>query len=282
MRSLIRRHWIVCCGMITVLAFFLGMPVLGALEKASKRTFSVMTYNIWELNEKRPAVKDVVEVVRSEGIPDILLLQEVRGEDMSLLLSSALGLPHHLYRQADGQKYGLAVLSRYPLTDNMFFYFKSSKMGRGALKATATVNDRKVRVCSVHLDRIDSVKVNKHGIDLTWGDSLYLLAHETTDETVRSRSVEELLDWVGSESVIIGGDFNTVFCSKAIRKMGAVFEDALSHSPDYFTGSYLKSGLPVDPRLDFLFHSHDLECLGACVIRRTAGDHYPVRGRFSW
>jgi hypothetical protein len=36
----------VCCGVIAVLAFCVGMPVPGALEKASKRTFSVMTYNM--------------------------------------------------------------------------------------------------------------------------------------------------------------------------------------------------------------------------------------------
>ena len=62
--------------------------------------------------------------------------------------------------------------------------------------------------------------------------------------------------------------------------MGTVFEDALWHTPDYLTGSYIKSTLPVDPRLDFLFYSKDLECLGASVVRRSAGDHYPVRAVF--
>jgi len=38
-----------------------------------------MTYNIWVLNGKRPAVADVVKVIRSEGVPDLILLQEVRG-----------------------------------------------------------------------------------------------------------------------------------------------------------------------------------------------------------
>jgi len=54
-----------------------------------------------------------------------------------------------------------------------------------------------------------------------------------TRETTRGRSVDEYLEWIGSEGaekVIIGGDFNTVFYSRAIRKMGAVFEDVLWHS----------------------------------------------------
>jgi len=241
LRSLVRRHWVACFGLIAILAFFAGMPVWGTSEKTPENTFSVMTYNIWDLNGKGPAVQDVVMVIKNAGIPDILLLQDVGSEEMVVSLASALALPHQFYRRPDEHNYDLAILARYPLTDSGFFYFKSSQTGRGALKATATINGRKVQVCSVHLDRIDSVKVNQQGVDLTWGAALHLLANETTDETARTRSVEELLDWVGSGSVIIGGDFNTVFCSKAIRKMGAVFKDALSYSRDYFTGSYIKS-----------------------------------------
>ena len=110
-----------------------------------------------------------------------------------------------------------------------------------------------------------------------------MLTREITEETVRSRSVDELLSWMGSGNpggIIIGGDFNTVLYSKPIRKMGTVFEDALWNSPDYFTGTYIKSTLPVDPRLDFLFYSKDLECRGASVVKRSAGDHYPVRAVF--
>ena len=64
--------------------------------------------------------------------------------------------------------------------------------------------------------------------------------------------------------------------------MEAVFEDALRDSPDYFTGTYLRSTLPVDPRLDFLFHSKDLECLSACMVKQSAGDHYPVQAVFDF
>lgn len=151
------------------------------------------------------------------------------------------------------------------------------------MRANVAVNGRNVLVCSVHLDRIDSIKVNKDGVGISWGDALSLLTNEIMEDTVRSRSVDELLDWIGSggpRRVIIGGDFNTVLYSKAIRKMGRVFEDALRYSPDCFTGSYLRSTLPVDPRLDFLFHSSDMECFDASVVKKSAGDHYPVRAVF--
>jgi len=140
-----------------------------------------------------------------------------------------------------------------------------------------------VRICSVHLDRIDAIAVKDDGVQISWGEALSLLTSEMTEETVRSRSVDELLEWIGSggaESVIIGGDFNTVLYSMAIRRMAAVFDDALWDSQDYFTGTYLKSTLPVNPRLDFLFHSSDMVCHGAYVVKKSAGDHYPVRAVF--
>ena len=269
--------------LILATALFGCVPVRDVGEKALEDSFSVMTYNIWDLNGKRPAVEDVVKVIRSEGIPDLILLQEVRGEGMALKIAEALGLSHHLYHEFKGKTYGAAIISRVPLTDMGFLLFKAGKTGRGAIRADIVVNGRKVRVCSAHLDRIESVKVEKEGVEISWGGALSMLTREIRQETVRSRSVDQLLSWVGSGnpgSVIIGGDFNTILYSKAIRKMGKVFEDALWSSPDYFTGTYIKSTLPVDPRLDYLFYSKDFECLGASVIKRSAGDHYPVRAVF--
>ena len=134
LRSLVRRHWVACFGLIALLTFFAGIPVLGALEKASKDAFSVMTYNIWDLSGKGPAVQDVAKVIRSAGIPDILLLQDVGSEEMAVSLSTALALPYRFYLRVDGHGYDLAILARYPLTDSGFFCFKSSQTGAGCFK----------------------------------------------------------------------------------------------------------------------------------------------------
>jgi len=277
--SVLRWRWLAGLLVAAVVAFVFWVPVRGGFKKeADGANVTVMTYNIWDLGGKRPALKHVEAVIRHAGIPDVLLLQEVRGEKMAALLAESLGFHYYLYRedQARGHPYGVSILSRYPLIESRSLCFKSSKAGRGALEATVVLEDLKLRVCSVHLDRIEPIAEDKKGVHPSWDEALFLLARETTAETVRSRCVEELLAWVGSDRVIVGGDFNTVFCSKAIRKMEAVFVDALTGSSDYLTGTYIKSGLPVAPRLDFLFHSKDLRCIKACVVRESAGDHFPV------
>lgn len=268
-----------------LLGLWLWVPVRGGLDKDSAGVgLSVMTYNIWDLGGKRPDLKDVAGVIDRAGVPDVLLLQEVRGEQMAVSLALALGFMYHLYRNdaARGHDYGVAILSRYPLRDGRSLNFKSSGAGRGVLGATVVVGGREVRVCTVHLDRIDPIEEDREGACVSWGKALSLLAHETMDETVRSRCVKELVAWAGWERVIIGGDFNTVFCSRAVREMETAFEDALAGTSDYVTGTYIKSGLPVAPRLDYVFYSRDLRCLKARVVRESAGDHYPVWARLGF
>ena len=76
---------------------------------------------------------------------------------------------------------------------------------------------------------------------------------------------------------IIGGDFNTFPFSTAIRKMDRRYDDALLESKDYFSGTYKKLALPVQPRIDFIFHSRNIECREGAVIKEGDGDHFPVR-----
>ena len=138
-------------------------------------------------------------VIRRAGIPDVLLLQEVRGERMAARLAGELGFLYHLYREgaARSHGFGVAILSRYPLNDGGSFYFKSSPSGRGVLEATLVVGGRKVRVCTVHLDRIDPIDEDREGVHVSWAKAFLLLAREMAKETVRSRCVKELLAWVG-------------------------------------------------------------------------------------
>jgi len=77
------RRWGLYCGVVAALALCSLVPVLGGLDQEPKGGFSVMTYNIWDLGRRRPAVQDVAAGIMGAGVPDILLLQEVRGEAAS-------------------------------------------------------------------------------------------------------------------------------------------------------------------------------------------------------
>jgi endonuclease/exonuclease/phosphatase family metal-dependent hydrolase len=80
-----------------------------------------------------------------------------------------------------------------------------------------------------------------------------------------------------SDGVIIGGDFNTVPFSRAIRSMGRRYEDALWPSVDYFTGTYSMVKFPFKPRIDYIFHSGGMRVMAAGVIRDGGGDQEGYR-----
>ena len=246
---------------------------------------SVVTYNLGTPGGEKIPLSDVIAAVKSMGVPDLLILQEVHGEKEASGIAKKLGLGYLVYSNYTPAKAGdgLAIISRYPLSDPHIHYIKVC--GHAWFSTEMVVKEEPFLVCSVHLERIRPLEFDKDKdrVELPWKKAFQLLQTELIQETPRTRAVNEFLMWVKShrcERVIIGGDFNTVPFSTAIRKMGKRYDDALWPGLDYLTGSYQKVPLPITPRIDYIFHSPDIKCRSASVIKHGAGDHYPVRAVF--
>jgi len=261
---------IFCC----VFVLFHEVKGEGAME-----TVTVVTYNVGTLNGEKPSLERVVSAIGKKGAPDLLLLQEVPDEAFALRIAGKLRLPYHAFGaySANGSGYGLAVLSSRPLVNPAMHLLKP--YGHSVLTAEMRSEKNRVLVCSAHLERVRTVKQNKEGFELPWEKAFQILKTELTNETPRSHAVEEILLLLAlrrSEETIIGGDFNTVPFSTAIRGMERVYSDALWLTTDYFTGTYIKVGFFLKPRIDYIFHSVGMKVREASVIRQGAGDHYPV------
>jgi len=244
-------------------------------------SLKVVTYNIANVKGGK-GLEKISRAIRTMGVPDVLLLQEAHGEFATGVLARNLGLPHFVYADYRSQDNGLAVLARKPLEGRATSYFTESRDGYGALAAELIVCNRRVLVCSLHLDRTPRVRRNG---SVTWRTVLGLFKTELFDDTVRVRSVNELLGWLKrfpSDDLIIGGDFNTFPLSRPIRKMGERFDDALWPSRDYLTGTYTDVDFPLRPRIDYIFHSQGIKCKAASVIKASGSDHYPVRAVFEY
>jgi len=248
-------------------------------------SFSVMSFNVGDTNWSFPSADQISQVIRETGPPDILLLQEVRGERQVEQISQMLNYPNYIAVPYKSQRrVCLAILSMFPIDHPDYLYFRSSSQGSGALCSVVNLGGVPILVCSVHLDQIPSKRRLKNGyVDQTVEHTAHQLREEIFGDTVRSRSAAELIAWIqgkGYPSIIIGGDFNTIPFSKAVMAMDAAFEDALWPSIDYFTGTYFKINSPLLPRVDYIFHSSDLKAYDPKVIKNSPGDHYPVRAKF--
>ena len=254
-------------------------------QQAPNTQLVVMTYNIGTPGGEKIPLSRIVAVVESMGVPDLLLLQEVHGEKEASGIAKSLGLNYYVYSNYSPAKAGdgLSIISRYPLFDPDIYYIKAC--GYALFSTGMVVKGQPFLVCSVHLARIRPLAFskNKDTVDVSWKKAFQLLQTELTQETPRTRAVDELLTWLKSrnfERVIIGGDFNTVPFSTAIRKISRIYNDALWPTAGYFTGSYTKLSLPIKPRIDYIFYSPDIKCSSASIVKQGAGDHYPVRAIF--
>jgi len=250
-----------------------GQNVLNDLE--------VMTCNIGNLKgDKSLAREKVVDYLKLCGVPDVLFLQEVLSENEAEYFSKKLGLNYFVFLNDFKGTYGIAILSKTPLTNHDRIYFKASRRGGGAHAADVMVGRKKVRVVNVHLDSVEPLVIVDGKVEVTLSSILLFVKNEIFGDSVRSRSANELIQWLGekrADNIILGGDFNSVPFSKAIRIIGSRFDDVLWPSLKYLTGTYKRLNFPVAPRIDFLFVSSDLHCRQADVISRSPGDHFPVR-----
>jgi len=266
---------------IAFLILLCGFLILHEVQGGiARQPLSVMTYNIGTIDGDSIPFSRVIEVISRDGVPDLLILQEVRDEKEACNIAKSLGLRYYVYDSYSLAKAGdgLAIISSNPLSNPAIHYIKAC--GHAVFAAEMMLNEKRFLVCSVHLERVEPFeRVNKR-VQLSWKKAFSLLRTEITRETPRTRGVSEIMAWIQSRQyarVIIGGDFNTVPFSTAIRRMGSQYDDALWPTLDYITGSYSKVSLPIKPRIDYIFHSPDIKCSSASVGKDGGGDHYPVR-----
>ena len=156
----------------------------------------VVTFNV-HLGADVPGLAHAIRSNTALARADVLLIQEIEshpGDDRARTLAAALNL-NLVYAPAriegDGT-HGLAILSRYPLSDLEVIGLKKYDLGyrgtrrRIAMAATVHLPDRNVRVYNVHLDT-----------RLTPEERLLQL------EPVVAEAMKQ-------PAALIGGDFNTI------------------------------------------------------------------------
>ena len=120
-------------------------------------SLEVITCNIGDLGGyQRLEREEIVDFFKLCGVPDVLLLQEVGSRDKAEYFSDKLGLKYFVFLSDFLQRRnGMAILSRFPLSNPDKLYFKTSKYGYGAVAADLVVGGKKIQVVNVHMDRID-------------------------------------------------------------------------------------------------------------------------------
>ncbi|MCA9146551.1 MAG: endonuclease/exonuclease/phosphatase family protein [Planctomycetales bacterium] len=231
-----------------------------------------MTYNIHKGIggvDRRYDLQRIIDVIRHYQ-PDIAFLQEVddgvqrsQNDRQVELLADALGFPHLSFQNnvavQDGH-YGNAILSRYPLGDQLDLDLKVSiKKTRRALITRAEVpigtEIQPMLLCNTHLG---------------------LSGFERSVQIKRILTLDDLNEL--SLPFIVGGDFNDVWEEHGRKLMFPLgFQSAVGNAKTF------PAALPVRS-LDAIYYRGDLRLLdsfsGRNKLTRHASDHLPVIADF--
>jgi beta-N-acetylhexosaminidase len=234
----------------------------------------VLVYNIHAGKDAKGAANldRVAELIRVTGA-DVVLLQEVDqgtrrsgGVDQPAVLATRTGM-HVAFGSAldyDGGKYGVAIMSRWPILDDTLLHLPvtppqeragGSHEPRGALRVVVAGPTGRLTIFNTHLDP---------SADDHWRRQE---ADTIASLVVQARRTERL--------VIAGGDFNSTpesAVQTAVRDRG--LRDAwmeCASGPGY---SY-PADTPVK-RIDYLFLTGGIRCASARVVESDASDHRPL------
>ncbi len=234
---------------------------------SGKVQLRIMSYNIHVgIPPTKPGITDIDAIVRAikEQDPDVIALQEVDvntartgkineaaiiAEKLKMNFFFAKAIDH------DGGDYGVAILSKYPLSETKIHRLTTVEGTKGEPRVMATAkitlkNRIAIRFASTHLDA-QSSPVN------------------------REKQIAEIVEISSSETLpfIIAGDFNAQQTSSVIKKLDEKFTRTCQDCAPTFP--------VVKPNraIDFIAFSNTskIKVLSHSVIQEHyASDHLPI------
>lgn len=244
------------------------VPVQSEIVAASD--FRVLTYNIHHANPpSKPNVIDIDAIanVIKQQQPDLIALQEVdvytnrSGKTLNETseIARLAGLPYYFFGKAidyQGGEYGVAILSKYPLSSMANYPLPTAAGSGGELRTLATAiislpGNKTIVFASTHLDA-------------------------QTSETNRLLQIQKITDILNPQTipVILAGDFNAIPGSNTINILDGNFTRSCISSCG-FTISAISPTKTIDfiayrPSDKFTVTSHKV------IEEKYASDHLPV------
>jgi endonuclease/exonuclease/phosphatase family metal-dependent hydrolase len=301
---LVTRKWF----FVTILAITFAvcwMPVSNyypihfkTKKMPEENVIKVLSYNVMSFAYKDHTQKSpnkIIQYIAQSGA-DIVCLQEYMVSTRDNLMSSkdvADALKMYPYiieinfspQSNKRYKYGLAVLSKYPITNSKRIKFTSTY--NGASMHEINVKGRKILLVNNHLESFkltveDRSKFSNvitsigiESLDDFRGSIQQKLGHAFK---IRAKQAEQIVDEIKSENsqyTLVCGDFNDTPISYCHRKIQGNLSDAYSETGFGAGTSYNQNFFLF--RIDNIFHSPNLEAYNCKVDRSVKlSDHYPI------
>lgn len=227
----------------------------------------VMTYNLHNgINPQGQLDLEAIAQAIEAQNPDVIGLQEVsRGwvingsTDMLHWLTQRLDMPY-VWSSTEGETWGIAILSRYPLTNAANFTLPPDDLllHRGVLSADVAVGtDNPLYIMNTHYH------------------------HITEDSDIRVQQSEALLElWAERGYTILMGDLNASPDAPEMQLIQeAGFIEGVSEAG--ITPGYTYSSIDPYTQLDYIWYTGDIDVSELNISEAQASDHLGIAATFS-
>lgn len=253
----------------------------------------ILTYNVMAFSYKNHTAESPNEILRyiADSEADIVCMQEyyVKKSGKGLTrrtINQALDMyPYHAVIDLKGSGWGLAVYSKFPITQSRLIKYDSKTNGSSIHEID--INGKSMTLINNHLESFKLTMEDK----TRYADFIKGIGPETFDGLLRgtiqqklgpaylirakqARAVAREIENVESEYIVVCGDFNDTPISYARRTIQGGLCDAFAESGRGAGVTYNQNYFWF--RIDNIFHSSNIQAINCTVDKIKHSDHYPV------
>ncbi len=263
--ALLSRKWRLLCGLCFPLGLFIGLyssfflPSLSTSTPISQNqpTIKAMTFNILRSNTDYDAIVKMV----SENNPDIIGLQEVTPQAVPILIKRfAKDYPHSAFHPVK-LSHNVGILSRFPI--DKVIAVPAPPIERGIQVTLRLNNGEPIEAIVAHL--IPFYPLNK----------FYRLAQNWYARRAKEVSYLSSIAKNYDDPVIIMCDCNFTDTSETYSLMQHEMNDSFYEVGWGFGHTFKGLFFPVG-RIDYIWHTKELQAVDAYVGKGGASDHLPL------
>ena len=256
----------------------------------------VLSYNVMHFAYKNHTAAEPNKIIQyiAESEADIVCLQEYSVSTQKNRMNSkdiAKALPMYPYiaeiffSSSDNYKYGLALLSKFPILGSQRIPYPS--LHNGSAIYYVNVREKKVTVVNNHLesfkltieDRSKYSDMFTH-VSLESFDDFRVAVQQKIGQAFRIRAVQaevvaKEISKTNGDYTIVCGDFNDTPISYALRTVQGTLVDAYAKTGFGMGASYNQNLFFF--RIDHILHSPNMTTFNCRIDTRiNLSDHYPI------
>lgn len=288
-------------GIKTLLCYF---QIDFSKDEIKNKDIKVMSYNsmLFDLYNwsKNAQSRNMILDMLSDENPDILCLQEFYSSDepndfhnedtLRKMLNAKRTHILYTFTERENDHWGIATYTKFPIIKKgrIDFNVRSNNV---CIYTDMLIGNDTVRVYNMHLQSIAFDKKDYKFLDEVNSSG------ESSNEVEKSKTIlrrikrafikrADQADIVANHirnckyKVIVCGDFNDTPASYAYCTIRGNLKDSFVEKGNGFEQTY--AGKFPRFRIDYIFHSSDMECARYYKVAETLTDHYPIVSYLRW